>query len=405
VAVASISIAAAYLAAAVIAALAGGTGAIAAGTPPGWLPLHLALAGGASTAIAGLLPFFAAALAAGRPAPHALRAASVALVACGAALVAARAVVVSTALPVAGGTVYLTGIAATALALRSAGRGGLAARRPVVALGYALALANVAIGASLGTLYLAGWEPVVARWGELRPAHAWTNLVGFVSLVIAATLVHFLPTVLGTRIAARRGPVIAVAGIGAGSPLVVAALAIGSWTVLVAGGAVTGAGALALAVEALRVTRARGRWTTDPGWHLLTGGGLLAAITWFEVGIWCALGRLLDRGPGSDAWSTPLVGIPLALGWVVQVLIASWTHLIPAIGIGRPIDHARQRQVLGRGAAARLALLNAGVAAAAVGWPLGVAPAVVGGLLAESAGVLWSVGLAFRSLRIPAGWG
>ena len=49
-----------------------------------------------------------------------------------------------------------------------------------------------------------------------------------------------------------------------------------------------------------------------------------------------------------SGWSTPLVGAALVIGWVVQVLIASWTHLVPAIGPGDQAAHARQRAVLGR---------------------------------------------------------
>jgi hypothetical protein len=259
---------------------------------------------------------------------------------------------------------------------------------------------NIAIGATLGTLFVAGWDPVVSRWAQLRPAHAWTNLVGFVSLVIVSTLLHFLPTVLGTRVVPRRSAMLGVLGIACGSPVVVAGLVLGSWPVVAAGCAVTLVGALALAVEAVRVGRARGRWTTDPGWHLVTGVGLLAGIAWFVVGIVLATARLLEVGPSGDAWSTTLVGSPLALGWVVQVLIASWTHLLPSIGPGGPVEHARQRGILGRAARTRLVLLNAGVAAAAIGWPLGIATATAAGLACVGLAVLWSVGLAFLALRV-----
>ena len=199
---AAIVIAAGYLAAAAGAAVALAAGATSA-TP--WLPIHLALTGGASTAIAGVMPFFVAALAAGPPAPARLRATAVGLVAGGAALVAVHGLAPGLGLlPPVGGAVYLAGIATTALAVRSSGRAGLMVRRPVVTVGYMLALANVGIGGTLGTLLVAGWGPAVERLVPLRAAHAWTNLVGFVSLVIMATLLHFLPTVLGTRITARR---------------------------------------------------------------------------------------------------------------------------------------------------------------------------------------------------------
>ena len=52
-----------------------------------WLPLHLALAGGASSAVAAVTPFFVAAFAAVPPADPRLRSAALALVASGALLV------------------------------------------------------------------------------------------------------------------------------------------------------------------------------------------------------------------------------------------------------------------------------------------------------------------------------
>src|ERR1019366_10769324 len=96
------------------------------------------------------------------------------------------------------GCIVLTGIAA----LRPLGQ-GLCPSRGLVTQGYVVALAEVGLGASIATLYLAGWAPVVAAWARLMPAHAWLNLIGFVSLVIATTLLHFFPTVIGGRIARR----------------------------------------------------------------------------------------------------------------------------------------------------------------------------------------------------------
>jgi nitrite reductase (NO-forming) len=397
VAVASVVIAAAYLAAAALAVALSTT----PGTTPGsWLPLHLALAGGASTAIAGVMPFFVAALAAGHPADARLRWAAVALVATGAGLVALRFVVPAwTAAPVVGGAAYLAGIGATALALRGAGRAGLMVRRPIVTHAYTLALGNVAIGAGLGTLMVDGWLPVLERWALLRPAHAWANLIGFVSLTVVGTLLHFLPTVLGTRIVPRPSAVVAVLGIAMGSPVVVAGLLLASSPIVGGGAVLTLAGVGALAVEAALVARVHGRWTTDPGWHRLTGVGLVAGVAWFVVGAGIAAVRLLAVGAAPDAWSTAHVGAPLVLGWVVQVLIASWSHLLPAIGPGGPLGHAARRVVLGRVATARLVALNVGTGLIAVGWPAGIGSLVAAGAALASIAVLASVVLALVALR------
>jgi hypothetical protein len=47
--------------------------------------------------------------------------------------------------------------------------------------------------------------------------------------------------------------------------------------------------------------------------------------------------------------------------------MGSWSHLIPSIGPGKPVAHARQRRILGRAATIRLVALNAGVGLASVG--------------------------------------
>ena len=400
--VASVVVAGLYLVAA-----AGAAAALAAGATSvsPWLPLHLALAGGASTAISGVMPFFVAALSAGRPAPSRLRVGGVALVAGGAALVTVHGYAPElAALPAVGGCVYLAGIAATALAVQASGRAGLMVRRPIVTTGYMLALANVGIGGTLGTLLVAGWPPALERLVPLRAAHAWTNLVGFVSLVIMATLLHFLPTVLGTRIVPRRSAAIAILATAMGSPLVVAGF-VGSWLPAAGAGAVlTLVGAAALVAEARAVHQARGRWTTDPGWHLLAGGGLLAGVAWYAVGAGLAsvivLVRVLGVTGDAAAWQSAVVAPALVVGWVVQVLVASWTHLLPSIGPGGPVDHAAQRVVLGRAARPRLLALNGGTALILLGWPMGIAPLAAAGAVLAAVAVVASAGLAWAALGV-----
>jgi hypothetical protein len=103
-----------------------------------WLPLHLALAGAAGTAIAAMVPFFVAALAVATPAPPALRAAGIALVSIGAAVAAIARVAGGAELggnlaAAGGGAMYVAGIVAVGLSaglpLRRAG----GTRRPATA--------------------------------------------------------------------------------------------------------------------------------------------------------------------------------------------------------------------------------------------------------------------------------
>ena len=145
--------------------------------------------------------------------------------------------------------------------------------------------------------------------------------------------------------------------------------------------------------------RERGRWTSDPGWHRFASVGLLAGVAWFVIGVSLAAGLLVRYGATAEAWSTAIVGAPLAVGWIAQVLMASWTHLLPSIGPGTPVQHGLQRAILGRVATPRLVALNGGVALLAIGWPTGLAaPAAAGGMLVAAA-VVASVALATVALR------
>ena len=362
-----------------------------------WLPAHLALAGAAATAIAAILPFFAAALAVAPPAPPAIRIGGIGLVAGGA--VAAMTVVghaAGEALPaaIAGGS-FIAGIGLVAVAAFAPLRRGLGPRRRLVERAYAVALVNVGVGVTIATFLVGGNDAVGAAWAFLKPAHAWLNLVGFVGLVVAASLLHLAPSVAGTRMRPRRSAGVAVGGLAVGAPLVAAGYAIQVDLVARVGAAAIIAGGLGVALHALAVARdgAPGRWTTDPGWHRFTSGSLLAGQLWLGIGLLAAAAPVLIGGADPMAWSLPSLVGPLVIGGVVQILAGAMSHLLPAIGPGDPIRHAAQRHLLGRGATPRLVLLNAGAALVTVGW---LAAAI--GMLAPAADTLVGLGLAGAAL-------
>ena len=271
VAMVAISLALAFLVAAVVAAFL--PASLRVGT---WLPLHLALAGGASTAIAGMMPFFSAAFATTQPVDARVRWASVSAVALGALLIAAGYAAGHLPIAAAGGLAFLAGMALTAYATIVPMRRPLARTGGVVTLGYASSLLLVASGALLATLFLAGSMPVLQAWGNLRPAHAWLNLVGFVSLVIATTLLHFFPTVIGARILRVRSAYATVLGLagrhGAGGPRLRAPLRLAR-----AGRSHRRHGRRRrLAVYAGQTWRTKSTWTGDEGWHRFAMGGLVS---------------------------------------------------------------------------------------------------------------------------------
>jgi hypothetical protein len=367
-----------------------------------WLPVHLALAGSATTAIAGVMPFFVAAFAAAQPADLRVRAASVAGVAGGAVAVTVGVVGNAPSIAGLGGIAFVAGLASTSIAVVQPVRRALGPSRGLVSRAYLVALAFVAIGATLATLFVVGWAPVTDAWPRLKPAHAWLNLVGFVSLVIATTLMHFFPTTVGARISAHRSGRTTILSIAIGGALVPLGFATGLDVIASAGATVTFLGSLALVAYVVDRWRERARWTTDPGWHRFVVGGLVSAVAWFVVGISIATLGIFAHGADPAAWRMDLLAAPLVAGWVGLAVIASASHLLPAVGPGDQAAHARQRRILGRAASPRLVVLDAGVSALLLGVLLDQEPLMLAGAIGAGMGFAGTAALIAASIAIGA---
>jgi nitrite reductase (NO-forming) len=345
-----------------------------------WLPVHLGLAGAAGTAIASVLPFFVAALSVVRPMSPTVRVTAIGLIAVGAVTASLGVVGSAQWLAVTGAACYVVGLGAVSVAAFWPLRNGAGRRRTMILAAYGAAIAMVVVSVGIAGTMLAGYPPFVERWGLLKPAHAWLNVFGFLSVIVAATIVHFAPTVAGARIVPRRSALLALAGLVGGAPLVAFGFALGNDFVVRIGAVVEISGAVGLAIHAVAVHRERSHWTKDPGWHRVASGSLVIAPAWLLVAVGIAAGRVLVDGAVPAAWSLESIAAPLVLGWVVQVLIGAWTQLLPAIGPGDMTVHARQRTRLGRAGSARLVALNLGVAAIVFGDATGWTPMIAIGL-------------------------
>jgi nitrite reductase (NO-forming) len=363
-----------------------------------WLPLHMLLAGAAATAVAGVMPFFAAGVASVPPAATPIRVAGVVGVAVGAGLVVlvrllGHGAIDNGLLGALAGATYLAGIAAVAAATLLPLRAALGPRRAVLGVSYGVALGCLALGALVGTLAIAGWSPALAAWDVLRPTHAWINVFGFLSLVIAASMLHLLPTVAGTRIARTPASTLVLVGMMTGPVTVAVGFVTRLTPVVVVGAALVVVAAFALVWHAATVVVRRGRWTTDRPWHRFVQGSLLASVGWFAVGALLAAAVVVETGATARGWDSAVVAGPLALGWAAQALMGSWSHLVPAVGPGSPEVHARQRAVLGRWATARVVLAQVGVALVTVGVTLGQGRLVEAGLVLVGACAVAAVAL------------
>jgi nitrite reductase (NO-forming) len=363
-----------------------------------WAGIHLSLAGAALVAVGTFLPHFAVTLSGSRPEPAPLRLAGVVALAAGASAVVAGILAALAPVTVGGALLLWSGIGITAWTAFRPRREPLARRHPIVRLAYGGALAQVAIGIGLPVLMVIGWGPAVSGWSQLKVAHVWLNLWGFISLTIVATLVYLYPTIQGARIRAHPSLPLLVAGTFAGPPLVAAGALLGSDAVGLTGGALAAVGSAGLVAYAIDVWRRRGTWTTDPGWHRLTAGHPTAAAAWFLAATATALVGLARDGVAPPGWGLGPLVMPLVFGWAVQVLVGAWTHLLPAVAVSAPERRAAMRVTLGRAATARLVAWNVGVLVAWIGLAIELLPLALAGIAAFSAAALGSVALALVAL-------
>jgi nitrite reductase (NO-forming) len=317
------------------------------------------------------MPFFSAAIATTQPAASWLRWSSLAAVTLGAIGVSLGYATGERTFAATAGLLFLMGVVLTAVATLLPVSRALGPRGGVVTIGYAAALTSVGLGAALATAMLLDLGDIAWSWAWLKPAHAWLNLVGFVSLVIATTLLHFFPTVIGARIQRTRSAYGTVLGLALGAGLVALGFATRSDPVARLGAVLSLAGTASLALYAGTVWRTRARWTGDSGWHAFAMGGLVSAMAWFGLSMALAAGRVLVSGTDPANAATDVLVAPFVAGWMGLALLASATHLVPSVGPGGPHAHAAQRVLLGRGGAARLVIGDLGIALLVVGYPTG----------------------------------
>jgi nitrite reductase (NO-forming) len=381
------------------------SGALPLGPLHGWVATHLSLAGAATVAIGTFMPHFGVTLAGTRPEPWPLRLAGVLLLFAGMATVALGRPLVDPAVAAAGGLAVLVGIGLTAWTTFAPMRSGLARRHPIVQVTYAVALADLTVGASLATMFLFGWTPVIDHWVALKPAHAWLNVMGFVSLTVAGTLVYLYPTIVGARIRAHPSMAAAVVGLLLGPPLAAAGYAVSLEPLALAGAGMALVGAAGLLWYGIDTWLRRGQWARDLAWHDVAARHGLAAMAWFVAAAAAMAARILQEGVVVPGWALGIIAIPIIGGWVAQVLVAAWSYLLPAVGPGDMAAKGRQRAVLAWAAVPRLVAWNVGLLLLWPGLAFGVTWLFIPGALLFAPAALASLALLFRALMTAAQMG
>ncbi|MGZ4204894.1 MAG: hypothetical protein ACXVES_06440 [Actinomycetota bacterium] len=364
-----------------------------------WLPLHLALAGAVSVAISGAMSTFASALTAAPAPPMWLVSTQFAGVNAGAVFIAIGYPTGHRSLVAAGGACFGAAMLLLAAIVVRARRIGLNKRHRLPFLLYAAALSAIVAGATLGSLIGTGSVSGLT-WLAFRQTHMTVNVLGFVSLTIAGTLITLLPTVLRVRMPAARSAT--------------AALSIGGVGVLTLGLATTHAALAASGAVVLAAGVALVAWTAFgiarvPRRHFiaLSAKHLLAALAWFlggSIALAVTLVRAALQGGGTastvatfgnfqDVFLIAFVG-----GWILQTLLGAWLYLLPTARRGGPEERRLLLAGVEIGSNAQLACVNVGLALLALHAASVAIPSVVGVTLAATGGV---VGLAKAWLYVP----
>lgn len=363
-----------------------------------WLPLHLALAGAVSVAIAGAMQNFALTLTAA-PAPAGwLVGTQFGALNVGVLLLAAGHPLGRSGLVAAGGTVFVASAAVLGWLVVRARWIGLNRRHPLPIAMYLAAVAAVLAGGTLGALLGSGAMPG-RGWVAVRQAHLTLNVLGWASFTIVGTLVTLLPTVLRIRMPAWHGTATGVALV-TGVAGTAFGLGVGVAPVAAAGGIAVALGALGVAWMAVRSVRTPRRWPVP-----VAAKHLLFALAWFVAGS-LTLPVVLAGGAASFARHREVFLAVFVAGWVLQTLLGAWQYLLPMAHPGHPDDRRRQLAAIELGGTLQVVTFNVGVALLALGgagWIGGGSAAVGAGLALGGGGLALLKAWAFGPLgRTPA---
>jgi nitrite reductase (NO-forming) len=324
---------------------------------PRWLMIHLLVLGAVTHSILVWSRHFADALlhTAPRPGDRRVQSIRLLLLNLGVAVVIAGVLSEVWPLTVLGASAVAVAVVWHGVALAIGLRHALASRFGVTVRYYVAAAAVLPVGLLLGTLLARGLGDPTHE--QLVVAHVTVNVLGWMGLTVVGTLVTLWPTMLRTRmppgaeVEARRvlpllvaAVLVAAGGAAAGAlPVVVIGL------VGYLGGLGFAARPFALAFRS-RPPASYATWSVLAAVLWLAGLVATLAIGFATTSSWEVAGGRLH-----------LVTPALAAGFGAQVLLGAMSYLIPVVLGGGPTPVRAANDVLARGGALRIALVNAGL--------------------------------------------
>ncbi|MFI2436318.1 multicopper oxidase domain-containing protein [Streptomyces sp. NPDC018693] len=320
-----------------------------------WLLVHILLLGAVTNAVVIWSGHFAASVLrlpeSNRGAPAALRLACLnagAVAVIGGMLIGRRNAVLI------GGCLVAAAVTAHAVWLVRLLRRALPGRFSMTVRYYIAASALLPAGAALGVVMARG-DLAGDLSDRLLIAHEMINLLGWVGLTVAGTLITLWPTMLRTRVAdgAERAGRAALPVLLTGLAAAVAGALLAPPPLAAPGVAGYAAGLVVAGRPWLREARAKAprsfaAWSVAAGCLWLAGsltvlaGILVSTTSWTTV-----------------AERTSVLTAPLAAGWIAQVLLGALSFLVPVVLGGGPAAVRAATTGLERAWPARLAITNA----------------------------------------------
>jgi nitrite reductase (NO-forming) len=332
---------------------------------PRWLMIHLLLLGAISHAILVWSQYFAIALLRTPTRPHDRATQNWRLLMLNAGTVVVVTGVLSTLwqITATGAALVAGAVIWHGVDLLARMRRALPSRFGATVKYYIAAAAFLPVGAVLGTVLAHGTGSPTHE--QVTLAHAFLNVLGWVGLTVAGTLVTLWPTMLRTRIAdqaaahSRRALPVLIAS------ALAAALGAGFGLLPVAAAGLLGyiAGLGMMASSFIQVARNKPPKT-------FSTLSVLGAVSWWigclvalvvsllGIGDWQVIGRQF-------ASITPF----LVAGFAAQVLLGALSYLVPVVLGGGPAPVRAATTVLDRGAVLRVSTANAALLVCALPVP------------------------------------
>ena len=333
---------------------------------PRWLLIHLLLLGAVTHAILVWSQYFSFALlrSSATVADRRSQTHRLALVNGGAVLVLAGLPLGWRALAVAGAAGVVAGAAWHGASLVRRMRGSLPGRFGRTIRYYVAAAAMLVFGGALGA-----WLAAAGSSSNLVLAHALLNVLGWIGLTVAGTVVTLWPTILRTRADefAPKGAARALPALAAGVAVAAVGAVVSLMPLLLVGLIGYLAGLIVLGVSLLRAARRsapRGFAGLSVGAALLWWAGCVVAIV--VVGAVSMIERsgfaAIDR---AIAAAVPF----LAAGFAAQILVGALSYLVPVVLGGGPGPVRAGAAAFDRFGRVRVATANAALIACALPLP------------------------------------